>query len=49
MPYRREKSVPEPLLRATLALPTGAIPAQLQTLVKGAISAMFIEKLLWES
>jgi RNA polymerase sigma factor (sigma-70 family) len=42
---RREKAVPEPLLRSTLALSTGAISPQLHHLVKGALSAMFIEKL----
>ncbi len=41
----REKAVPEPLLRSTLALLSGTIPKQLRHLVKGALSAMFIEKL----
>ena len=41
----REKVVPEPLLRSTVALSTAAIPSQLQTLVKGALSAMVIDKL----
>jgi RNA polymerase sigma factor (sigma-70 family) len=42
---RREKAVPEPLLRSTVGLSTGAIPTQLHHLVKGALAAMFIEKL----
>ncbi len=42
---RREKAVPEPLLRSTLALLTGTIPNQVHHLVKGALSTMFIEKL----
>jgi RNA polymerase sigma factor (sigma-70 family) len=41
----RDKVMPEPLLRATIALPRAAIRTQLQSLVKGALSAMFIEKL----
>ncbi len=42
---RRREAVPEPLLRSTLALSAGTIPTQLQSLVKGAFAAMFIEKL----
>jgi len=41
----RDKVIPETLLRSTVALSSAAIPSQLQTLVKGALSAMFIEKL----
>ncbi len=39
-----EKVVPEPLLRSTVALSSDAIPSQLLTLVKGALSAMLFEK-----
>ena len=42
---RRQEVVPEPLLRSTLALSAGAIPTKLQSLVKGAVAAMFIENL----
>ena len=42
---RREKAVPEPLLRSTLALIGGPLPTQLHTLARGVLSAMFIERL----
>ena len=42
---RRREAVPEPLLRSMLAAHRWAIPTKLQSLVKGAVAAMFIEKL----
>ena len=42
---RSENTVPQSLLSSTLALSNGAIPTRVQALVKGVISAMFIEKL----
>jgi RNA polymerase sigma factor (sigma-70 family) len=42
---RRETPVPEPLLRSTLALLSGPVPTQLQTIARGVHAAMFIQKL----
>jgi RNA polymerase sigma factor (sigma-70 family) len=45
--HRSELFLPEVLRRTTIALLSGAAPSRLETLLKGALVAMVIDKLKW--